>query len=119
MSTIKMTNSEVEIRLANAENTISVLIAVSDSRKKVIQSVKSKAKDKLALAQHLGDTATVEKLIQKTVDDYRELVEDNLKAAFPGIHLFYTERNELLKFPGRERIWLELNKPEVEETEEA
>lgn len=118
MSTIKMTNSEVEVRIANAENTFTILIPVNDSKKKVIQSVKCKSKDKIALAVLKGEADAARKYIDKTVNDYRELVEDRLKAAFPGIHLFYTERNELLKFEGHERVWIELNKPETEETEE-
>lgn len=118
MATIKMTNSEVEIRIANAESTLAILIPVNDGRKKVIQSVKCKSKDKIALLLLQGDADAAQKLIDKTVNGYRELVEDRLKAAFPGIHLFYTERNELLKFEGRERVWIELNKPETDETEE-
>ena len=112
---IKMTNSEVEVRIANAESTLAILIPVVDSRKKVIQSVKCKTKDRIALLLSKGETDAAQKYIDKTVNDYRELVEDRLKAAFPGIHLFYTERNELLKFEGRERVWIELNKPETEE----
>lgn len=103
----KMTGTEVELYINGNTVSCRVVVQVSDSKKKSLQSVKSKDKDKYELAQLKGDTEAMEVIRTKVVKAYRELVEDALGGIFNGLKIRYSEANELLKFPGAEREWVE------------
>lgn len=105
----KLTGTEVELFINGNTESCRVVIQVSDSKKKSLQSVKSKDKDKYELAHLKGDTEAMEVIRTKVVNAYRELVEDALRGIFSGLKIKYSEANELLKFPGAEREWIEVD----------
>lgn len=93
-----MKNTEVKVNIAGSESSLTILIGVNKSKMQVIQSIKSKAKAEIQLAWMTGDQKKAEAKINKIADDYRALVEPELKKALPNIPLAWTEANSLMKF---------------------
>lgn len=109
----RVTMTEILVKLNGSEQEIMVLLEVADGPKKVLQSVRCKGKDKVALeiiaAGDQFDPVTFRcPLVEKVIEGFRNLVEDKLKAAFPGLPFKYTDSNTLLKFDKMERIWIEV-----------
>lgn len=109
----RVTMTEILVKLNGSEQEIMVLIEVADGPKKVLQSVRCKGKDKVALeiidAGDKFDPVTFRcPMVEKVIEGFRNLVEDKLKVAFPGLPFKYTDSNTLLKFDKMERIWIEV-----------
>lgn len=110
----RVTMTEILVKLNGSEQEIMVLLEVADGPKKVLQSVRCKGKDRVKLEIiAAGDQFDPVKfrcpMIDKVIDGFRNLVEDKLKAAFPGLPFEYTDSNTLLKFDSMERIWIKVN----------
>lgn len=96
-----MTNTDVVITsISGIKVNLAVAVPVEDNRKKCIQSIVCKSKDKITVLAMTNQIDAAKKKCDELAQKYRDLVEPALKAQMPGLSFTWTSRDSSGKGSG-------------------
>lgn len=97
----KMTNTDVVITsIAGVKVNLAVAVPVEDNKKKCIQSIVCKSKDKITVLAMTNQMDAAKKKCDELAAKYQALVEPALKQQMPGLSFTWTSRDSSGKGTG-------------------
>lgn len=96
-----MTNTDVVITsIAGTKVNLAVSVPVEDNKKKCIQSIVCKSKDKITVLAMTDKMDEAKRKCNELARKYRDLVEPALKQQLPGLSFTWTSRDSSGKGSG-------------------
>lgn len=96
-----MTNTDVVITsIAGVKVNLAVAVPVEDNKKKCIQSIVCKSKDKITVLAMTNQMDAAKKKCDELAAKYQALVEPALKQQMPGLSFTWTSRDSSGKGTG-------------------